>query len=201
MQGISDRVAALVLAAGGGTRLGGGKLLLPWKGRPLLAHTLQALIDSGVTSSIIVVLGHEAETVRGAIGREFPDHGIAIVTNDAWQEGQSTSLRTGMAALPAVDSVLIALGDQPTLLPETVRLLVEHHVQTKPSATAPTYQGRRGNPVILSQSLFDAAREVQGDKGARGILADLGEKLLLVPVDDPGVVRDIDTPEAYASLG
>lgn len=201
MQDISHRIAALVLAGGGGTRLGGGKLLLPWKGRPLLAHTLQAVIDSGSVASTTVVLGHEAETVREAICREFPDnHSITTVVNPDWQKGQSTSLRAGLSALPDVDAVLIALGDQPTLRPETLRLLVLRHTQENPPATAPTYQGRRGNPVILSRALCEKAREVQGDKGARGILAELGDALLLVPVDDAGVVRDIDTPEAYAAL-
>lgn len=201
MRGVSDKVAALVLAAGGGTRLGGGKLLLPWKGRPLLAHTLQAVIDSGATASITVVLGHEAEKVREAIGREFPGEDVAIVENDAWREGQSTSLRAGLSALPDVDAVLIALGDQPTLRPETLRLLTLRHAREKPLATAPTYRGRRGNPVILSKALFEDARAVRGDKGARGILAELGDRLLLAPVDDAGVVLDIDTPEAYAALG
>ncbi|MCD8351773.1 MAG: putative selenium-dependent hydroxylase accessory protein YqeC [Planctomycetaceae bacterium] len=201
---------ALVLAAGGGTRLGGGKLLLPWRGRPLLAHALEALLASGVVNSPTLVLGHDAAAVAEAVRREFPDNnGITTLVNSDWAEGQSTSLRAGVRSIreshPDAAAVMVALGDQPMVLPATLRRLALAHcraVRADPThpATAPRYRGRRGNPVILSPRLFDAVESVSGDKGARGILAELGDRVLLVDVDDPGVVGDIDTPEAYEAL-
>ncbi len=203
-------VHALVLAAGGGTRLGGGKLLLPWRGRPILAHTLAAVLASGVVDGPTLVLGHDATVVKEAVAHEYPDNnGLSILVNSAWAKGQSTSLRCGVRSIkdshPDAAAVMVVLGDQPSVRPATLRRLAAAHRQAALAdpdhpATAPRYRGRRGNPVILSSCLFDAVESVQGDKGARGILAELGDRVLLVDVDDPGVIADIDTPEAYDAL-
>lgn len=207
------RLAALVLAAGGGSRLGGGKLLLEWRGRPLVGHVLDAAGRITEFLSITVVLGHEAEAVGDAIRRgcrrERPP--VRLVENPEWRLGQSTSLRRGLAAVMEVpdsaraDAVMILLGDQPLIRSETLRLLVAAHagaVRRDPlhPATRPTYAGQPGNPVILSSALVPELMALEGDVGARKVLAGLGERVLLLPVDDPGVVRDIDTPEEYLRL-
>ncbi|MCD8141475.1 MAG: putative selenium-dependent hydroxylase accessory protein YqeC [Planctomycetaceae bacterium] len=204
------RIHGLVLAAGGDTRLGGGKLLLPWRGRPVLAHTLAAVLASGVIDGPTLVLGHGAAAVEEAVTREFPNNtAISLLVNSDWSEGQSTSLRAGVRHIrecrPEAAAVMVVLGDQPLITPATLRRLAMAHrraVGADPShpVTAPRYRGRRGNPVILSSKLFDAVESIQGDRGARGILAELGDRVLLVDVDDPGVVGDIDTPEAYQAL-
>ena len=209
---ISTRLGCLLLAAGGGTRLGGGKMLLPWRGRALVEHALASALEAADFLVLGLVLGHQAESVRDCLekSRNFLNPPKFIV-NNSWSEGQSTSLRCGLAALCALpeaaqmQAVLVMLGDQPLLAPHTIRSLCRAHAaaalrEAAPLATAPVFQGRRGNPVLLSSGLFPDIFALRGDSGARHILRELGSELLLVPVDDAGVVHDVDTPESYAAL-
>lgn len=212
MPGASDSLIAVVLAAGGGSRLGGGKLLLPWLGKPILVHVLDAIAAAGRARAMIVVIGHDAEKVGDALREHRRADGPVcdIVENPHWREGQSTSLRCGVvraaseiAAAPG--GVMVLLGDQPRVRPATLRLLADSHAEAlarnaRHPATVPVHQDVRGNPVIFSPLLFPRIMELRGDVGARQILAELGPAVLAVPVDDPGVLRDVDTPEAYQSL-
>lgn len=197
--------ACLVLAAGRGSRLGGGKLLLPWQGRPIILHVLETLGRIPLFTSITVVLGYKANAMQRAIAA-LPKGPAPLypVENPHWHEGQSASLRAGLEAVaagqPGPDCVLVALGDQPLVQSATIEALLAAHACRRPLATAPQYRGQRGNPVIFSRSLFPRMLEIRGDKGARDLLAALGEGLLPLPVDDPGVVFDVDTQEAYQTL-
>lgn len=210
----NSSLSGILLAAGLGSRLGGGKLLLPYKGKPLLAHSLAAVLSAGGLARLVLVLGNDAAPVAEALSAccpQFPPAGTEIVINPHPELGLSESLRLGLSALigrpgtPGPQSVAVFLGDQPLLRPETLRLLYAAHKRAlgknpKHPATAPEYRGRRGNPVILSRILLPGLLRLEGDAGARHILNDLGPRLLLLPVDDPGVVHDVDTPEAYEEL-
>ena len=206
-------IAAVLLAAGGGSRLGGGKLLLPWQGRPLIAHLVDAVAQTPALLSLTVVLGYDADAVRAEVERRVPELPMPVqfTLNAGWREGLSTSLRCGLAGALAAPGgqtaggVLFLLGDQPLVTARTLAALVRAHGEARARnsnhpATAPTYHGLRGNPVILSPCLFPALMALRGDTGGRGILQALGDNLLLVPVDDPGVLHDVDTPEAYEAL-
>ncbi len=205
-------IACLVLAAGGGTRLGGGKLLLPWRGEPIIAHAVRAAL-SIAPLSVTVVLGSGAEEVRPCIDQSFNNAAAPVVpiVNADWRNGQSASLRIGLETILASPEstrpggVMVLLGDMPLIRPKTLAALSEAHLaafsrDNRHGATAPVFEEKRGNPVILAPSLFPGVLALEGDTGARRILAALGDRLLLVPVDDPGVLRDIDTPEAYDEL-
>lgn len=213
MPDAADGVAALVLAAGGGARLGGGKLLLPWRGRPVILHTLGAVAAVPHVREIVLVTGHGAERMREVVRDGFlaASPPLRIVENPRWRDGQSASLRRGVAeimAAPRLNSlagVMIVLGDQPLVRSETFGLLAEAHIAASRRtpghlATVPVHGGRRGNPVVLSPELFPDVMRLEGDVGARRILAALGDETLRVPVDDPAVLRDVDTPEDYAGL-
>ncbi len=203
-------LAILVLAAGGGKRLGGGKLLLPWHGKAILLHTLARVTGMRQRLPIHVVIGSQADQVRQAINEEYAnDPAVRIIENKAWSAGQSISLTLGIAeiaaAYSALQGVMVVLGDQPLLKSATLDLLAETHIETcrcHPGhlATAPVYDRQRGNPVIVSPALFPQIASLQGDVGARNILRTLDTCLLLLPVDDPGVLKDIDTPEQYQAL-
>ncbi|MDR1777333.1 MAG: nucleotidyltransferase family protein [Desulfovibrio sp.] len=214
MPQIHPGLACLTLAAGGGTRLGGGKLLLPWKGRPLVVHALEKSLAAPGLASVVLVLGHQAAALRHALKDVIaPDilPFLRIAYNARWREGQSTSLLCGIQALlnspeaDALESVLVLLGDQTLVKEDTIRLLCMAHNEARAdntghAATVPTYRGKRGNPVILSRILLPSLLTLSGDTGARGLLTHLGENLLRLPVDDRGVLLDVDTPQDYADL-
>lgn len=207
----NDEIAVLVLAAGGGSRLGGDKLLLPWRGKAILLHMLDHIFAMRHKGPVFVVVGCGADAVRQTIVSGISSDSVQIVENTEWQDGQSTSLRLGIARIAEwnrsskLKGVLVALGDQPLVKTETLDQLAVAYLDASGRnqghrATAPSYHGRRGNPVILSPALFQDISELHGDVGARGILSRLGDFLLLLPVDDPGVVKDIDTREEYSAL-
>ena len=213
MSVVPGALTIIILAAGGGKRLGGGKLLLPWRGEPIVAHTLAAAARVRAARAVLVVTGHDAENTGAAIWRAVEPGMIPVVVvdNPGWRDGQASSLRRAIAAVMECPDMrdtagaMIILGDQPLVRSETLNLLAERHFAclkgaSRRLATAPFFRGRRGNPVILSPELYSAVLRLDGDVGARHILVGLGEALLAVPVDDPAVLRDVDTPDDYAAL-
>lgn len=213
----ADGIAAVLLAAGGGARLGGGKLLLPWRGRPLIAHQIHTVSRATGLLSLTVVLGHDADAVRQAVSEAIsgavpvPPFPIQCMLNQRWMEGMSASLRCGLESLLAgadagkVRAAMFLLADQPLVTTRTLNILIRAHTAAwaknpEHPATAPVYLEKRGNPAIISRNLFPDITTLQGDTGARRIMETLGGELLRVSVDDPGVLHDVDTPEAYEAL-
>ncbi|MFD9124427.1 NTP transferase domain-containing protein [Kitasatospora sp. NPDC059571] len=184
-------IPALVLAAGGGRRLGGRpKALLPYRGRPLLEHALGVVRAAGC-GPVVAVLGAARAQVRAAA--ETGD--CVLVDNPAWESGMGSSLRAGLAALPAdATGVLVMLVDTPGVTPQAVaRLLAEHRAGGELVAAA--YGGRRGHPVLIGARFFaEAARGAQGDAGARALLSAHAADLRLVECGDIAVPDDLDTP-------
>ncbi len=179
------RVGGLVLAAGAGTRFGEGtKQLAPLHGRPLLEHALAAV--AGLTPRV-VVLGHAAEEILAVADLQ----GATPVVAADWAEGQSASLRAGVAALGDVDAAVVVLGDQPRI----TRAAVDAIAAVAPPARA-TYGGRPGHPVLLDRALLDRAGELRGDTGFRDLLRDVGG-VEIGGLADP---VDVDTPEELGRL-
>lgn len=191
-------VAAIVLAAGRSIRMGSqNKLLAEWRGKPLVRHAVEAALASR-SSPVLVVTGHQAEAVEDALA------GLAIrfVRNPDYAQGLSTSVRAGIAALPADAAGAIVLpGDMPLVQADTIdRLIAAFADRPDAAAAVPTLAGRRGNPVLIARGLFEAVSAQTGDVGARGLLDAAGDALIEVPIDDASVALDIDTPEALADL-
>lgn len=187
-------ISAIVLAAGTSSRMGEPKPLLPVAGRPLLDHVLSAVRESRA-DDIVVVLGHAADRVRRRVSLE----GTRAIVNEAYAEGMSTSLRAGVhAANPRADGLLIILGDQPFVSPATLDLLIAQREGTDAKILVPTYRGRRGNPVLVDRSLSNEIDAITGDQGCRAIFGQHPEGILEVPVEDPGILIDLDTPEQVA---
>ena len=183
--------AAIVLAAGAGSRFGGGKLLADLDGAPLVHGALAAARAAPVTS-ITVVTGADAEAVA-AVVRAF-DPEIRIVHAADHAEGMSASLRAGIANLdPGLVGAFVFLGDMPRA-PHAVLGPLAQAVADGAPAAAPTFDGRRGNPVVLGAGLFGEVAKLRGDVGARPILQALGERLVLVSAPDDGVLFDVDEP-------
>ena len=190
-------IAALILAAGRSTRFGAeNKLLAPYEGRPMLAYALDRAREAGC-SPVLVVTGHEAETIRAAA----PD--ASFVENPDYAAGLSTSLRAGIAALPeTVGASFILLADMPSVSGATLRRLMAA-AQEHPAMQAfvPTFAERWGNPVLVRRALFPSLGKLHGDQGARKLLEASRDVVEEVPVDDPGILADFDTKEALAGAG
>jgi molybdenum cofactor cytidylyltransferase len=187
------RVAAVVLAAGASERFGTPKQLAPWAGGTLLGHVVDQALASQA-DPVVVVLGHQAEACRAALG----DRPAQVAVNPDWRLGQSSSVRAGLAALPAkVSAVLFLLVDQPGITPAVVSALIERHRSTLSPVVWPEYQGRRGNPVLFDRVTFPQLVRLTGDTGGRPVLQAYTQDAERVPVSEPGVVFDIDTHDDY----
>ena len=189
----SPAVAAVVLAAGRGSRMGSQKLLLPVAGRPLVQWSVDAALASRVQETVVVV-GHEAAAVAAALD----DRPVRILTNEAFEAGMSTSLKTGIAAVRArCEAIVVLLADQPFVSAGLIDLLIERYSATGAPIVRPEVEGRQTHPVLLDAALFPELLLEEGDVGGRAVVArHLGEACL-VTLDDAHQVVDIDTREQY----
>ncbi len=187
---MTGRTAAVVLAAGAGSRFGGGKLLAPLEGRPVLQHVLDRLAEAGVTD-VVVVLGEDAEAVEAALDWRRERR----VRNEDPGRGLSSSLRLGIEALhDAVTGALIVLGDQPIVSVEAIRAVLEAPPDASWPIVVPVYRDDGGrNPVLLQRAAFPLVAETTGDRGLGPLIAAHPELVREVPVDVLGGNPDIDT--------
>jgi molybdenum cofactor cytidylyltransferase len=124
---------------------------------------------------------------------------VTVVYNAEWAQGQSTSVKAGLASLPAnVSAVLFLLADQPGVTPAIVNALIARHRTTLAPVVWPEHDGRRGNPVLFDRVTFPELLRLSGDTGGRPVLQAYADRAERVPVAGPGVLLDIDTPEDYA---
>jgi CTP:molybdopterin cytidylyltransferase MocA len=161
-------VAALVLAAGGSTRLGRPKQLEPWGGTTLLGHVLD-LVESVGFKERFVVLGAECDLILNALDLK----GWIVIENPEWEEGLASSLRAGLDAMTRLarsEAVAIFLGDQPEVEPEVVERLLEVAAQSKRQAVVPKYRYLWSNPVVVTRPLWPRLMSLTGDDGAKGLL-------------------------------
>ncbi|WP_375245382.1 nucleotidyltransferase family protein, partial [Qipengyuania pacifica] len=156
---------AIVLAAGAGSRFGGGKLLAPFRGRPLIHWSVAAALSSRVTS-VTAVLGARADDVAAALA-PFADRRLSLVRCRQWEEGLSASLTFGLRTLPQdTRAVAIFLGDMPDLDPGLADRVLTEVVGGAPAAY-PECEGIPGHPVAFSSELFPLIESLKGDQGAR----------------------------------
>jgi len=187
------RFGAVVLAAGGSSRMGAVKQLLEMDGKPLIARSVDAVLGS-LARPVVVVLGANAEEVQAPIARRP----VSAVFNPDWPSGLASSIRAGLAALlaaePGLDAVLLAPCDQPALSPEVIARLAALHRATGRIAAA-RYSGRIGAPAVFGREHFAALGALNGDEGARKLLNGQSESVAAADLPDLGV--DLDTPADY----
>jgi molybdenum cofactor cytidylyltransferase len=189
-------VSAILLAAGSGSRFGGGKLLAPYLGRPLIEASLKNLADAPVDETVVVV-GDDAGRLRTVC----EPYGVRIVENPVWRQGQSTSVRAGLLALgPEVRAAVVLLADQPLVGAGAVERLVAAFEEGAEVAVA-TYGGRPRNPVLFSRAVWPLLEaELAGDEGARAVLRRHPALVTDVPCDEVGDPADVDTAEDLRGL-
>jgi len=185
-------VAAIILAAGGSRRLSRPKQLLPWGNKTLLEQAVDMTLASCLRP-VIVVLGYQADVLTTILGARP----VQVVVNPHWEEGQSTSLRTGLAALP--DDVIAAVFlpvDQPGLTTAVLDELVNRFRATGASIVAAGRAGRPCPPVLFARSRFPELNQITGDQGGRELLARYQAQVEIVEVALAATL-DVDTEEEY----
>ena len=189
-------IAGLLLASGASRRFRSNKLVAPLDGRAVVRWSAEALV--GAVDATFVVVPATSDEIRGAL------HGLPVrwVENVDASEGMATSIRAGVAALPAeVEAVVMTLGDQPLIDVDVIRDVVATWRAATPGtrAVVAEYDDGRGHPALFGAELFTELRALEGDRGARELLASLGESVAVVLASGVRPL-DIDTPDALAAL-
>lgn len=191
---VPPHTSAILLAAGLSTRMGRNKALLPWLDSTLLEYQLRQLVDSQV-EDVILVLGHEADKLQ-PVAIKFPQ--AQVVFNPLYGTGRSSSVVTGASAVdPETEAVLVYGVDQPrpaALIDE----VIQAYAASPGPITIPTFQGRRGHPVLFSASIIDEIREIsEENQGLKEVVHRDPTRVKEVAVSSPMTVLDLNTPEDY----
>jgi molybdenum cofactor cytidylyltransferase len=191
---VIERVAGVVLAAGGSVRMGQPKQLLMWRNKTFIEHVISIAKDSGLWP-IVVVSGAYSDQIKKVI----EPMSVQIVNNMHWKVGQSTSLLMGLEALPPdIGAAVFLLVDQPQIEPRLIQNLVEEHAVSLAPIVAPLIDGQRGNPVLFDKVTFPELMSLHGDIGGRGLFSRY--KTHWVKWLDSDMLYDVDTQEDYHRL-
>ena len=191
-------VTCLVLAAGSSTRMGGpNKLLERVDDVPMVATVVRVALASSA-DEVLVVTGEDRERVEACLSG-LP---VRLLWNPDHLQGLSTSLRAGVSALPnGARAVAVCLGDMPLVRPGHIDTLIRAFLtDSEGSIFVPTWRGKRGNPVLWTVDLLPEIGTLTGDVGAKVLMSRHPTKVREIPVDEPGVLTDVDTPEALREL-
>ncbi|OQX65882.1 MAG: hypothetical protein B5M55_02385 [Desulfococcus sp. 4484_242] len=194
----SDKVAGILLAAGVSSRMGRTKQLLPAGGGILLECVLGASLESDL-AGVVLVLGHQADRIRSALGRYLAHPKLEVVTNRQYETGMSSSIITGLARVDReYDHVMILLGDIPSIRSELINHLRRSYLRSEQPIGAVKSGQKWSHPVMFRRDLYAELYRLQGDSGGRQLLDRYNRHVCLV--DPVGLYsdKDIDTPEDYA---
>ena len=189
------RTGAVVLAAGLSSRMGTFKPLLPLGRSCVIRQVIEVIVCAGCINPIVVVTGCNAELIAHALAG-LP---VSLAHNPDYAQGEMlSSVQTGLREIrPYVDAVFVLPADQPLIRPETYRLLRNAWTMSMPLLAAPVFEGRRGHPIILSARAIPEALALSWGDMLRSFTSAHASERLNVPVDDPGVTLDVDTPADY----
>jgi molybdenum cofactor cytidylyltransferase len=191
----NQKVAAIILAAGGSTRLGRPKQLLDWFGKPFVKQLVDLTKDAKL-DPVIVVTGSDREAIERAIkGSE-----VTIIYNEHWQNGQSSSMQVGVKGLlnEQVDSFIIFLCDQPQVPVELIERMTAESQRKELDIVATSVQGKICPPTLFKKQCIDGIMSLQGDQGGRALFKNYQTEIL--EWEDVRLLQDSDTEEDYDKL-
>jgi len=189
-------IAGIILAAGASSRMGADKALLRWGERTFLEHLLAVLREAGA-EPLRVVAGANAAAIEKATPLEPGE----LVTNINWERGQLSSLIAGLDSLPReCEAALVCLVDHPCVSSKLLRALMESFRETHSAIVVPTFQGRRGHPVLFAASLFDELRAAPPIQGARYVVHQHAADILVVPTEEEGIVLNTNDAAAFEKV-
>ena len=189
------RVVGVVLAAGESRRMGRLKALLPFGPHTVIEHVLQPLLQAEL-AAVAVVLGHRATDIA-AVLQGLP---VQILHNPQYQHGMTTSVQVALRDItPIPEAYLLALVDQPHLHLAIIQQLLAAFDRTRKGLVIPTYEGKRGHPIILSATYRQEVLALGLDQGLNVVTRGHPEDTLEVSVSSDDILRDMDYPEEYAA--
>ncbi len=188
-------LAAVILAAGESKRMGSPKALLPYQGRPFLEHLIEVTRHPKIGLTRIV-LGPEAQEIHAQLNLDP----ATVVLNPRWEQGQLSSVQAALRSLPdgATHGILLCLVDHPLITSAVVSELIRSFYSGGKLVVVPTYNGRRGHPVIFSSQLYAEMLAAPLDKGARAVVWAHSADVLEIPTGEEGVVLNLNDPETLA---
>jgi len=190
------QITAIILAAGLSSRMGGTqKLVMPYRGQPLIKYMLTALDRSSLVSEVIVVTGHD----RLAVDAICSEQNVNTVFNQDFSKGLSASILTGVKSVESrADGILICHGDMPNISEIHIQQLCEAFIQESEKIIMPSYKGKQGNPVLWPKKYFSQLMALSGDKGAKSILHNNIEDIFEVSFADEAIMFDVDDKDTLS---
>ncbi|MEE3153307.1 MAG: nucleotidyltransferase family protein [Candidatus Neomarinimicrobiota bacterium] len=184
------KIAGIILAAGGSTRMGGqNKLLQMVDGTSLVQKVVGSALNSNI-ESVYVILGYQAALIRQCISNKS----VNWVENSDWSRGMASSIKSGIEALNTnYDGAMILLGDMPFIEPIMINQLLALYQKKK--IVVPVKDGRQGNPVLFSSAFFADLKLLGGDKGAKPIIKKNPDSVIIANVLTDTIFHDLDTPD------
>ena len=186
-------ISAILLAAGQSKRMNGeNKLTKEIQGTPLIKHSVKNILASSI-DELIVVLGHQKETIEKLINK---NEKIKFVFNKDFESGIASSIKTGLNNLSEkTEAFFICLGDMPMVNPNIYNQLIKSI--NKREIIVPTYKGQQGNPVLFAKSMKEKIINISGDIGAKKILELNKDKILNLEINDQCVTKDFNTQDSF----
>jgi molybdenum cofactor cytidylyltransferase len=187
------KVCCLVLAAGKSSRMGQQKLLLPFDNKSMIKTVVEKSINSNADQTIVVIGSHNKELTR-----ELAEYSLLLVENTRFEEGMLSSVQVGFAAIqPDSDAAIVLLGDQPMVSEEVINRLISVFQKTAKGLIIPTFNGKRGHPVLISSKYQESIQLLNPEIGLRDLFLKNSQDILEIEVQSDNVLKDIDTPEDY----
>lgn len=194
------KVAALILAAGKSLRMGQPKMLMPWKGRPLLAHVVENVLQ-GEFSDIVVVTGDASEQIQSVV-KAIGDARLRCAFNKEYALGMLSSVQCGILALSdSFEGVMIALGDQPAIPAQIYRQLLAHFISSDALILIPSFRQKRGHPIFLRSTLLPELLHLDPARDSlHNVTSQHASMIQTISLEEPAIVQDLDTPWDYEHL-
>ena len=188
------KIAGLILAAGGSSRMGDrNKLMMPFQGKPMLNHVVNASLNSNLTQTFVVV-GHQSSEIKNLVQSDD----IQCVENEQWETGMASSIVAGISQLKQFDGFLILLGDMPLVTPELINEIIFHGSADK--IVIPIKDGLHGNPVFFGSKFRDELLTLYGDNGAKKVIQDNLSSMIKIEIQSNTIFKDYDTKESLESV-
>lgn len=187
------KVSCMILAAGKSTRMGQQKLLMPFEGKTMIRSIVEKSLNSNSDQTLVVIGSHKEELTN-----ELAEYSVNLVENTKFEEGMLSSIQVGFVALHSeFEAVIVLLGDQPMVSEEVINRLISVFQKTAKGLIIPTFNGKRGHPVLISSKYQRSIQLLNPEIGLRDLFLKNSQDILEIEVPTNEVLKDIDTPEDY----